>query len=146
MFNPKEALTFAGYGVNHDRESFHGVFTVQPLTGKNSFTTQYQAIRSTDKSIVHTEVGLLTQAMDGEWHFHLHMEELPCVTEHRLKSNTENRWVFFYRGCDALAGFDSELVFDFINEGQFRYTHRWAMNEELSDKSWCDLSIPIKEP
>ncbi|EAR10402.1 hypothetical protein [Reinekea blandensis] len=140
MFQQKDTKTFTGSGINHDQEAFTGYFRVQPLPGKSSFTTHYRAVRNLDDQPVHEEIGLLTLEPNGDWVFHLHMEELPCTTTHRLKSSTDNRWIFEFTGTEALAGFSSELVFEFSNDNQFRYTHRWAMNEALSDKSWCDLS------
>lgn len=138
MFDIKTVTTWKGRGINHDNEAFNGIFTADPLTGKDSFSLRYRAIRANDQTQIHDEIGLLARDEDNNWSLYLHMEELPCATVHSLQECSESRWVFAYHGSGSLAGFSSELVFEFSESG-FRYLHRWAMGGEVSDKSWCDL-------
>lgn len=129
---------YIGQGINHDKEEFRGEFQVQSLPKANSKSIRYLAIRVSDNTKVHEEIGLLTENEDGVLELHVHMEEMPCVTIHTLKEKTASRWVFEYEGKGKIAGFSSELVFEFEGD-KFRYLHRWAMGGEISDKSWCLL-------
>jgi hypothetical protein len=129
---------YVGKGVNHDKDEFEGVIEIQQLPHMQTNTLKYVATRLKDDVKVHEELGLLTQNENDELEFHLHMEELPCATLHSLKQTTGTQWVFEYQGKGKIAGFSSELVFEFNAEG-FKYTHRWAMGGEVSDRSWCDF-------
>ena len=132
------AQRYQGTGINHDKEEFEGQFSVSSLAGTPSQSLSYTATRLSDRTVVHREIGLLTENEQGELQLHVHMEELPCTTVHQLKSQSQDCWVFEYHGQGKLAGFSSELVFQFEGE-KFKYLHRWAMAGEVSDKSWCLL-------
>lgn len=130
--------SYKGHGINHDQEEFEGKFEVVQLPGTNTKQLRYLANRMSDGTKVHEEVGLLTENEDGKVELHVHMEELPCVTVHAVKAQSDDRWVFEYHGSGRIAGFSSELVFEFEGE-TFKYLHRWALNDKVSDKSWCLL-------
>ncbi|WP_196161144.1 hypothetical protein [Reinekea sp. G2M2-21] len=129
---------YSGTGINHDREEFSGSFKVEALPGTQTKAYRYIATRTADNTKVHEEVGLITINENNEPALHVHMEEMPCTTVHKLKEANEKRWVFEYKGHNQLAGFTSELVFEFDGD-KFKYLHRWAMGGEVSDKSWCLL-------
>jgi len=133
---------YVGTGINHDREEFRGEVKVEMLPGTTKFI-RYIATRISDGKKLHEEVGLLTKSEAGDLVFHVHMEEMPCVTVHTLKESTESRWIFEYQGSGNITGFSSELVFEFEGDN-FKYLHRWAMGGEVSDKSWCFME-PINK-
>ena len=129
---------YVGTGINHDKEEFKGYFEVNKLPRFETYTVRYVANRVSDNQKVHEELGYLSVDDEGELLLNVHMEEMPITTPHKLVESTDTRFVFEYRGHGQLAGFNSELVFEFEGE-KFRYLHRWAMNGEVSDKSWCLL-------
>ena len=134
-----EHTYYEGQGVNHDQDEFKGSFFVQKLPQLPTYTLKFVATRLKDDVKVHEELGMLTVNENDELQFHLHMEELPCATLHTVKENLDSKWIFEYQGTGKIEGFSSELVFEFDGEG-FKYTHRWAMGGEVSDKSWCLFS------
>lgn len=129
---------YKGVGLNHDKEEVQGVFEVHPIAKTDSYRYTYIATRTLDGLKVHEEAGMFGKDEQGHWILNVHMEEMPCHTQHRLAKSTDNTFDFRYRGTGKIEGFNSELVFEFSDDG-FRYLHRWAMGGEVSDKSWCDL-------
>ena len=129
---------YCGKGINHDQEEFVGTFQLRPLANTTTKAFRYIATRTSDNQSIHEEAGLLSEDEQGLLCLHVHMQELPCLTVHCLKEQTGNLWVFAYQGSGNLAGFNSELVFEFDGLS-FRYAHRWAMAGDVSDKSWCLL-------
>lgn len=133
-----EARRYQGQGVNHEGETFDGVFLVEPIEGTPAYRYSYQANRASDGARVHFETGLIGLNEDSTAVIHVQMDELPCVSLHALSEHSETTYRFAYEGHGSLAGFVSELVFRFHESG-FRLTHRWALNDDLQDRSWCDL-------
>lgn len=130
--------SYVGTGINHDHEPFQGRFVVTSLQNTNTYQYSYIATRTSDGEKVHEEVGLIGNSETGEQILTVHMEELPCHTTHSLTRNENSEFCFSYEGSGSLAGFSSELVFQFGESG-FKYLHRWAMGGVPSDKSWCQL-------
>jgi hypothetical protein len=133
-----EGNCYQGEGVNHDGEKFHGVFRIERTEKVPSFAFEHTATRMSDDVVVHRESGFIGKDDSNEWLLTVHMEELPCLTVHSLIDHERDRYVFAYKGKNDLTGFNSELVFE-MEEGGFKYLHRWAMKGEVSDKSWCLL-------
>lgn len=104
----------------------------------------YICQRISDGEKVHEELALLTTNENGDKTLHLHMEELPSITVHSLSHNDDAVWTFSYTGTGQLEGFNSELVFEW-DERKVKYLHRWAVNGEVGDKSWCLLE-PVNLP
>jgi len=133
-----ERAIYAGVGVNHDNEEFQGIFEVQPLSNTGTYRYTYIAIRLSDDLTLHEEFGLIGRNEIGGLVLTVHMAEMPCHTTYLMNRQENDTFIFTYVGKGNVEGFKSELVFEF-GKDRFRYLHRWAMEGEVSDKSWCEL-------
>ena len=131
------ALRYVGFGINHDGEEFRGEFVLTPISNTPALAYTYKAFL-TDGEKIHEESGIFSFDETGNSVVANHMDELPCVTLHRLFKQQERCFHFSYTGVGDIAGFNSELVFEFLDSG-FKYKHRWAMGGDPEDKSWCEL-------
>ncbi|GGX42691.1 hypothetical protein [Saccharospirillum salsuginis] len=129
---------YVGQGVNHEGEDFEGTFLVEPVENTQAYNYSYRAVRIEDGTQVHYECGLIGVDEGGVPSIHTQMDELPSVSVHQQRRDEDDVHAFGFEGGGSLAGFVSELVFQFNADG-FRLTHRWAMNAPLQDRSWCDL-------
>ena len=133
-----KAKRYVGRGINHEGEDFEGTFLVEPIEPTQAYYYSYRAVRIEGGTQVHYECGLIGVDDAGHPAIHTQMDELPSITVHQLTRHEDDVRAFGFEGRGSLAGFVSELVFQFNGEG-FRLTHRWAMNEPPQDRSWCEL-------
>ena len=129
---------YRGVGINHKDEQFYGRFNVQKIDDSSCYRFSYEAIKAFDDQCIHQESGLIGRDDSGRLTICVQMQELPCITIHRLIRHHDRIFCFSYQGQDMVNGFHSELIFEFKPDG-FKYRHRWGFNEPAIDRSWCDL-------
>ena len=136
---------FAGFGKNHEGETFQGVLTVQRLVGDRALMLHYTAMVD-GRGEVHTESTLLASAAPGKLGLWPVMSELPFVLPHLESSTTSDgsyrlRTVFASGPRNDRTQFREEISVALHHDGRLTYAHAWGMpGGSFDDRSLCEMS------
>lgn len=139
--NPRN---YAGQGVNHEQERFHGVLEIQPLINNSALMLHYTATRE-DGMLVHSESTLLASNAEGKLCLWPVMAELPFVLPHPQTSQTRHDdgtlvVVFSSGPRDAVDVFREDITIEVGANGQIRYAHSWGMPRgAFAERSSCNM-------
>ena len=135
---------FRGNGVNHEKETFVGALTVQPLEGGRAVLLSYSATLETG-TVVHSESTLLGTGADGKLCLWPVMSELPIVLPHtevtaKSEPGKYKMAVFSSGSRSDSASFREEITIQINEDGSLVYSHAWGLpGGNFEDRSFCNM-------
>lgn len=131
---------FAGRGMNHEGQSFTGVFEVKPEGHRLSLSF---TATGDDGTSFHTESSLIGRSLSGPPALWVLSSNHPGVFERPLKrsSSADGRsvYVFGFGEVEDRATFREEILLE-IDPASVRYVYSWGLpGGDFAERSGCRM-------
>ncbi len=136
MNDPVDALlarvgSYAGHGINHEDEPFHGELDLAALSDGRGVTLKVRAV-GIDGTVYHDERLWIAAAESGEltlWSIHTNGAGVRRhIRRHGAPvSGADATWVFGFGDLGAHRGYRQEIALDLWPDGDISYRVAWGL-------------------